>query len=145
MEHDNHLVNRLKNSPNRKVGEPRMQEAYESIKGRFVKRKRKDDNAEIRDSEVRQQWYPGNLREIAQHLGKSDEYDILLAAFHGCVHTSAHAMRLGPPLKAANLMMWATTVAARVVQLNLNYHRVALNELNLKIMGSLNRPYFEDR
>jgi hypothetical protein len=142
MSHNNPWVDRLKESPNRPSGEPALIAAYEKVKGRFARPKRKTDSPDIKDSDLRNQWYAGDLRQIARQLGKLDEYDILLAAFHGCVHSSANALRHGPPLKAENLMMWASTIAARVMQLNLSYHHVQLSDTNQAIMAIYNRPYF---
>lgn len=145
MSHDNYLTTRLKDSPKRLAGEPAVKEAYENVVTRFSKSKRPASAGAMKDSDVRNQWYFGNLRDVSQELGKADEYDLLFSAFHGCVHSSAHALFHGPPLTADGLMMWASTVAARLIQLNLSYHGISLAESDKRVLDLYNRPYFSDR
>lgn len=115
---NNWIANRLKNSPKRYEGESENERRYNEVKDRF--------RSKPTGSSTRNQWYPGNLRKIAEESGKADEYDTFLAAFNGCVHSSASALTTGPPTNAEHVLITASTIVAKVARLN-----VVQNELKL--------------
>lgn len=96
MRHDNPFSEQLKSSPNRPEGEKRLQQEYDRVKNRYLTERRQRDGTIQRGTRTRPHWYAGNLAEIARSLGKSDEYDILLANYHGCIHSSSFTVREGP-------------------------------------------------
>ena len=88
LNHDNLLTDGVKLSPDFAEAEKAQEDAYNRVKDRFpIGRKP--------NGKTREHWYPGQLKDIA---GNTDEYDICLWALQGCVHSSALAMREGPPV-----------------------------------------------
>lgn len=115
----NWIANRLKWSPKRREGEKENEQKYNEVKDRFLRKPT--------GSSTRNQWYPGDLRKIADVTGKSDEYDTLLATFNGCVHSSASALHNGPPVKANHVLTAASTIAAKVARLNVVHNTLTLS------------------
>jgi hypothetical protein len=142
MEHNNSMTERLKKSPHRPAGERNVREQYDRVKDRFLVEKRQKDGTIKRGPATRNQWFSGDLRTIAKGLGKLDEYDLLLASLHGCVHSSVRALKVGPPVSGDHVLFWATTVVARIINLNVRYNNIPLSELNANLIGRLNAPYF---
>jgi len=140
--YDNPFAEALKTSPHRPTGEERLQQEYNRVKARYFVEKRQPDGTIQRGPRVRSNWYSGTLADIARSLGKSDEYDILLATFHGCVHSSAWAVRKGPMVSREHILDWASTIAARVARLSVNRNCIVLDELHEQILAALCRPYF---
>jgi hypothetical protein len=117
--HDNPLADRLRASPRKAEGEPRLQEEYDRVKGQFPKR---------RQNGTRDKWYEGDLRQLAQDAGKEAEYDTFVTQFSGCVHSSAFAVGRGPMVSPKYVVYLATTVAAQVAKLNVAYNKLELGE-----------------
>jgi len=87
-------------------------------------------------------WFQGTLADIARELGKADEYDILLATFHGCVHSSSLAVKNGPTVSREHILDWASTVAARIAQLSVTHNDIKISDFHKQILASLCKPYF---
>ena len=139
--YDNPFAQALKASPHRPTGEVRLQQEYNRVKARYLVEKRQPDGTIQRGPRMRRNWYSGTLADIARSLGKSDEYDILLATFHGCVHSSAWAVRRGPVISREHILDWASTIAARIARLSVEHNRIVLDELHEQILAALCRPY----
>lgn len=142
MNYDNPFAEALKSSPRRPGGEKRLQQEYDRVKGRYFVEKRWPDGTIQRGPRTRSNWFPGNLADIARSLGKSDEYDILLATFHGCVHSSAFTIRSGPIGSREHILGWASTIAARVARLSVEHNRIVLDDVHGQMLAALCRPYF---
>jgi len=140
--HNNPFAEDLRSSPRRAEGEKRLQQEYDRVKCRFLLEKRRSNGTIKRGPRTRTNWYPGSLADIAKYLGKADEYDILLANFHGCVHSSSWTVRKGPVVSRKHVLDWASTVAARVAQLSVDHVGVKLNGLQEKCLAALCKPYF---
>ena len=123
----NWMAKRLQKSANRSEGEQANQDNYDRVKGRFQNKKGKVVN----------QWYAGNLYEIAKEAGKQDEYKIFLAAFNGCVHSSASAVKRGPPVKSEHALMMASEIVAKIARLNVVYNNLALRPDYQKLLELL--------
>ena len=142
MKHDTPLSNHLRTSPRRPVGEKRMQQEYDRVKARyFLERKLADGTVKLGPG-TRNTWYAGKLSELAQTVEKEDEYDSLLKAFHGCVHSSPFAVGRGPMVSPKHVLDWASTIPARVAKLNVEYHKIQLDDLYGSILDALCKPYF---
>jgi Family of unknown function (DUF5677) len=122
---NNFFANRLKASPKRQEGEQENKRRFEGVKSRFVTKKN--------GSATRNHWYPGTLAEIA----KSDEYDTLFTSFNGCVHSSASALASGPFVTAENVLIFASTTAAKVARLSVSYNKTVLKPLHQKLLDVL--------
>ncbi len=142
MKHDTPLSRHLKASTKRPKGEKRMQQEYDRVKSRYVLERKRPDGTVKRGTGTRNTWYAQNLAELAKILGKEDEYDSLLKMFHGCVHSSPLAVGRGPMVSADHVLDWASTIAARVAKLNVEHHKIKLDELYDGILEALCKPYF---
>jgi hypothetical protein len=120
---DNFFANRLKASPKREEGEKENKRRFDSVKARFITKR----------NGTRNHWYPGTLAQIA----KTDEYEMLFAAFNGCVHSSASALALGPFVTAENVLLFASTIAAKVAQLSVDRNKTVLSPLSRKLLKML--------
>jgi hypothetical protein len=109
-----------------------LNQEYDRVKHRYLEGKK---------GRVRSTWYAGNLSQIARMLDKETEYDSILAVFHGCVHSSAFAVKLGPPVSPEYVSHWASTIAARVARLSVAHNKIALNDLDSTILARLSAPY----
>ena len=117
----------MKHSPRRTEGEKRVNREYDRVKRRYPKGKKGD---------VRDRWYPNNLRQIAGSQGKV-EYDTIVTTLQGCVHSSAMAVQQnGPPILPEYITTWASSIAARVAKLNVDYNKVKLNDQDSQISRS---------
>lgn len=142
MKYDNPFVRKLKASPARPEGEKWAQSEYDRVKGRYIIGKSKAGKPAEQKPRTRNKWYDGDLSGIARTLGREAEYDIILATFHGCVHSSAFAVRLGSPISAKYVSPWASTIAARVAQLSVQYNRIELDDFYSTLLSRLCKPYF---
>jgi len=142
MKHDTPLSRHLKASPKRQEGEKRMQQEYDRVKSRYFLERRLADGTVKCGPGTRNTWYAQNLFDLAVILGKEDEYDSLLKMFHGCVHSSPFAVGLGPMVSADHVVDWASTIAARVTKLNVEHHKITLDELYSGILDALCKSYF---
>jgi ribosomal protein S18 acetylase RimI-like enzyme len=130
MRHDNEFSRRMKNSPERPEGEKRVNREHDRVKNRFLKSKKGD---------VRDHWYPSNLRQIASSQGKV-EYDIIVTSLQGCVHSSAMTVQNGPPISPEYITAWASSIAARVAKLNVDYNKIEPNDQDSQILAQLSKP-----
>jgi hypothetical protein len=142
MKYDNPFVKKLKASPARPEGEKRSQSEYDRVKSRYIIGKLKAGRPTEHKLRTRNKWYDGDLSGIARTLGREAEYDIILATFHGCVHSSAFAVRLGPPISAKYVSHWASTIAARVARLSVQYNTIELDDFHSTLLERLCKPYF---
>lgn len=116
---DNWVAQRLQQSPKRSEGQRANEQQYDSVKSRFQRKPGKDS--------TRNRWYPGTLPAIAEKSGRLDEYKTFLATFNGCVHSSASALKIGPPISAKYVLMMASTIAAKVARLSVVHNELTLN------------------
>lgn len=142
ISYDNPFAEALKSSPRRPAGEKRLQQEYDRVKARYFVEKHRPDGTIQRGPRTRTNWFPGSLADIARSLGKSDEYDILLATFHGCVHSSSLAVQSGPTVSREHILQWASTIAARVARLSVRRNGIVLDDFHGRILATLCRPYF---
>jgi uncharacterized protein DUF5677 len=143
LKYDNLVTRRVRSSPKFAEVKEAVEREYDRVKGQFPKKKYRGTNQAPDAQGVRDHWYPGSLFDIAQSLGKTDEYDTLLTAFHGCVHSSASALKPSwlPIPSAKHVIMWATSIAARTVRLNVDHDKIKLSDLHTRILDLLCRPY----
>ena len=139
--HDNPLAERLKSSPKRPEGEKRLLEDYNRVKDSYLVERRQQDGTVKRGPATRNTWYPGDLAAMARGLGKRAEYDVFVATFHGCVHSSAFSVHRGPPVSPEYVLHLASTIAARVARLNVDYNRINLGDFYGPILDALCRGY----
>ncbi len=115
---NNRIAKRLQQSSNRSKGEQTNEQHYDSVKSRFQSKPGK--------VATRNHWYPGTLPAIARAAGKLDEYETFLATFNGCVHSSASALKYGPPVQAEHVLTMASTIAAEVARINVMHNKLTL-------------------
>lgn len=127
LKHDNLPTNGVKSSPKFDEAAKAQQEAYNRVKDKLPKNR----------------WYPGTLRDIAgnKDVGKSDEYDTVLSAFQGCVHSSASALRGSIPITAEMAMVLASRIAGRVARLNVDHNQIELSDLHTRILELCRKDY----
>lgn len=85
---DDDLLKTIAASPLRAEGERQLKARYDAVVGDYTNTKGK----------VRKQWYPqGNLRPIAEDIGRSDEYFWYTQRFNSSVHAGPLAAMKGSP------------------------------------------------
>jgi hypothetical protein len=114
LRHDNPLTDVLETSAKRSEGEKRLQQEFDRVKARFTG--------------TRNKWYQGDLPQLANAAGKEDEYDTFVSSFSGCVHSSALAVRNGPMVPPKDALLLASTFAARVARIIVEYNQLDLGE-----------------
>ena len=67
--------------------------------------------------DVRDKWYPRNLREIAKIIGEEDEYIVFVKRSHGSIHSSAFAVFKGPSITGKDFCYFASLLACRVARM----------------------------
>ena len=65
---DNQISRFIATSPLRKEGEKRNRKDFERVRSRYLVKGK---------GRVRQNWYEGNLRELATKINREDEYVVL--------------------------------------------------------------------
>jgi hypothetical protein len=126
--HKNPLTDILGSSPRRTGGQARTRAEFERVKCAFLRKDKGSARSLKKVPETRDQWYEGNLGQLAEAAGRKDEYDTFVYPFSGCVHSSSYAVSKGPPVTAEYLMQFASTLAARVVNINVQYNQLALGD-----------------
>jgi hypothetical protein len=126
--HNNPMTDVLGSSPRRAEGQARTRAEFERVKGPFLRKDKGSGGSRKKASETRDQWYEGNLGQLAEAAGRKDEYDTFVYPFSGCVHSSSYAVLKGPPVTAEYLMQFASTLAARVVNINIQYNGLDLGD-----------------
>src|SRR6202008_2160901 len=74
LKYDNLLTRRVRSLPTFAEVNDAVKKEYDRVKGRFPKKKYRPNQAPDAQG-VREHWYPGSLFDIAQSLGKTDEYE----------------------------------------------------------------------
>ncbi|MFL6545082.1 MAG: DUF5677 domain-containing protein [Candidatus Udaeobacter sp.] len=133
LAHSNWIAERLKLSPKREAGQNENKRQFERVKDRFPLGKKQKDK-------TRSHWYPGNLTTVATDIGKTDEYDTMLALFNGSVHSSAFAVNLGPPISAEHVLNMASTIVAKTARLGVVHNAIKLGEIHQQILDLLCSP-----
>ena len=141
--HDNPFADKLKSSPERPEGQIRLRNEYDRVKEKYFVEKRQPGGTVKRGPATRNKWYRPTLPDIACSLGKQAEHDVFVATFHGCVHSSAFAVRRGPMVSPKHVLDWASTIAARVARLNVQCNQIDLGDLYGPILDALCKGYLE--
>jgi hypothetical protein len=110
--------------------------SVETKQGKFLRKKKKSDGSNKLGHGTRDKWYDGTLTDIANHMGKREEYDFFVSTLHGCVHSSAFAVQK-PPISAQHVLHWASKIAMHVAKINAQYNKIHLNENYQQIMDEL--------
>ena len=108
LKHDTMISRTLKDSPLRPEGEQRVKEQYDRVKDRYP-------------GNWPSKWYQGNLWKLAKDIGMEADYDLFVSPYNGCVHSSADAVRLGPPMSPEHICTMISIIASRMVQVALQY------------------------
>ncbi len=138
--YDDSFSKKMMESPKKPEGERNVQQQYDRVKGRYMEEKLKNGIIQLR--RIREYWFPGRLRDVAIHLGKEDEYDRFLFTLQGCVHSSAWAIKIGPPFTPQHALNWASKIALRVVKLNVEYNKINLSNEQMTTLNMFCRPIF---
>lgn len=117
----------LRGSPLRPDGEARMEAEYNRVKDRYLNQRRRG---------VRDKWYEGTLRNLAEAVGEEAEYDFFVSAFHGYVHSSAFAIRTGPPLQPRDVMTLMSILACKVANLAVKHLALPLQSEHLTVIAA---------
>jgi hypothetical protein len=130
LKHDNRLSHALRKSTFRAAGEARTAAEFERVKQKFLQKDKRYTGRPVgkREPETREQWYESNLGQLAQEAGKKDEYDTFVYPFNGCAHSSSYAVLSGPPVPMDCVTQFASTLAARVLNLNVRYEAIDLGD-----------------
>jgi len=130
LSHNNPLSDTLRRSPHRAEGQARTKGEFDRVKKPFLKKDKKKAPGGVatREADTREQWYESNLGQLAQNAGRKDEYDTFVCPFSGCAHSSSYAILEGPPVTPEYVMQFASSLAARVVNLNVRYNGIDLGD-----------------
>ncbi len=120
--HNNPLTDMLSRSPRRAEGQIRTKAEFDRVKGRFLRSQRGCGGRRQGVADTREHWYESNLGKLAEDAGKKAEYDTFVYSFSGCVHSSSYVVLGGPPVTVDHVLQFASTLAARVVSLNIIYN-----------------------
>ena len=133
---DNELSEYLHNSPLREIGEVRIQQEYDRVKGNYSSGRRDG---------VRNHWYPQHLRAIAEEVGRQDEFDWFVAGFHGSVHSGPLTVFHGPALPGAGVLYIAISIAARTAMLLAKHEDLDLDQDALGLLQGFDTPLVDGR
>jgi hypothetical protein len=90
------LAKWISGSPKRPGAEPGINTRFSEVKPKYMTRKGK-----IRDT-----WYPGTLRDLAEATGLESEYELMQRLLSGVVHSSPLTLKEGPFVRDFLLMDW---------------------------------------
>jgi hypothetical protein len=136
-------------SPHRAEGEAQLRRDFARVAPRFLTPKSlKRAGAAtipIKASHVRNQWYEGDLRRLAKHIGLEPEYDMWVGMFHGCIHSSIMGCNKGCIMGTELASFWASQTVAHALRLCLEFageslsplHQAWLVEMTKEKLGSL--------
>lgn len=144
LRHDNALTKRLRVSPIKAKGEKRLQEEFDRVKDQYLVEKRQSDGSVRRGPRTRNKWYEGTLHQLAEAAGKLQEYDTFVTPFSGCVHSSAFAVGTGPQVAASNVLVLASTVAARVLIMNIRYNELEIDKAERELVQIFATSWLEE-
>ena len=133
------FAKKLTASPERPGAEIRLQQAFDRVSPRYAAAGGQKKGAQHAKVRVRTNWFPGTLADVAQSVGQSEEYAIVLSVFQGCVHSTALSVSQGPPISRRTILTWASKIAAQVAWLNVEHNHIQLNDFQSKMMGTLRR------
>ncbi len=105
VKRDDDISRYVAKSPLRAEGEKKLKASYDEVVGYYTNGK----------GRVRDHWYPKNLSQIAEDVGKSDEYFWYTQRFNSSVHAGPLAVREGHP--ADDFLSHAVALMSRVAKL----------------------------
>jgi hypothetical protein len=112
------LARQITSSPKRAAAEPAYDLEFNRVQAKFLDRKGK----------LRENWYVGNLRDLATEVNLEAEYELLQKWLSGFVHSSAFALRSPPSFDGFLLSNWAWQFSFRVLGKFAEYAGVQLSE-----------------
>ena len=120
------LARTLLTSPKRAEGEAAREENDQRLRPKYLTRKGKD---------VRTNWYPGSLRELAREVGLESEYEILQRDLNGAVHSSPTALLAGASFSGPeHLLLVGWKLMFRVLGRIAQHHGVPLGDEHEEIV-----------
>lgn len=121
------LADLIRSSPARPAGEARNQAEYDRVKGNYPVKPGKP--------QVRRQWYPGNLAEVADKLGLKEEYFWFTTILHSSIHGGPMSCRRGPAIQGAGLIvMTAVAIIRRVIDVVVRMNGLELSAASREMM-----------
>jgi hypothetical protein len=112
-----YLGGRISKSLRRGSVEPAIEQEIQRVRPMFENAKGK----------IREHWYEGNLRDLANAVGFEAEYELFQKHSSGVVHSSAYALREGMPIRDFLLMDLAWRFSFRVLGKFAEFADVTLN------------------
>lgn len=134
---DHPVSEKLRASPLRVEGEARVQKEYDRVKCHYFVKKYQKDGSFVMGPGTRNKWYEPDLASLAKELNMQAEYDLFVTPFHGCIHSSAFVVKLGPVVSAPHVITHASIIAARVAALTVTYNRLDLDPFFAKLLDAL--------
>lgn len=121
----------IASSPLRPEGEKRNRKEFDRVKAKYPVKKR---NA--RADDVRNTWYPGNLRDLARIIGMEDEYIVFVKRSHGSIHSSPFAVFKGPSITGEHFCYFASLLVSRVARMVVENDSLAVSSESAAIIDA---------
>lgn len=127
------LAKRISGSPKRPNAEPAIEEQFEDVRVKYTSKKGK----------VRDNWYPGSLRDLAKAAELEAEYELMQKFLSGVVHSSPLTLKDGPLISDYQLIDWHWVFAFRIHGAYAEYKGVTLDETEKELIDSARRNVFD--
>jgi len=99
VKQENAMARMVANSPMRAEGEPRNRREFDRVKHLYIKPKPKDAD------DTRGKWYRlSNLRQVAEKIGRGDDYVWFVKRYGSSVHSGPFAVFHGPQCADARII-----------------------------------------
>ena len=122
---DTDMATQIARSSLRASREPLIQAQYDRIKAAYATKK----------GGVREKWYPGTLRHLAQEVGLESEYEWLQNQLSGVIHSSPLTLEEGPSLTPSLLINWHFSITFRLLGAYAEHVGVDLNTIEQNLMN----------
>jgi hypothetical protein len=114
---------RLMNSPLRPAAEPVLNAEFDRVKHRFEVKREPGKPVKYRDN-----WYKGNLSQLAEKTGWADEYNLILASLHSSVHSGIYAITNKGAMVLKDIPFMAQCLVFRIIKRIGSFHGVQFKD-----------------
>ncbi len=124
----------LLQSPRQAAGEAAREENFQRLRPNYLTRK----------GELRADWYPGTLRELAEAVALASEYEILQRILSGAVHSTPTALLAGLTFSnSEHLLLIAWRIMFRVLGRIAQHHRVPLAAQHVELVRAAMKNLYD--
>lgn len=122
----NAFARRIAASSLRSSAEPHIRSEFKRVKDQYCGK----------NGKPRSHWYKGTLRDIANEVGRAEEYSWYVNMLSSSVHAGAFAATRGPlPVNGDAFVIWAAMIASQAADVLVRFSGIKITRRSKRIIA----------